>query len=176
MKKLKKHFKQNMPIYAVVLVCIVIIGISLFITRDVAPEEVVVDTSKFKQVNLQETLELFESDEPKLLVISLNTCSATVDYATSLTIAEAKFGYDTYYLELSEIDESQIEDYNKLVEKLDYEYNFRGQVDKFGSFIGTTPMTIIIKNKKQVFGYIGSLDVATLENITNLYGIATIKS
>lgn len=176
MNKLKKHFTQNMPIYAVILVCIVIICISLFITRDEEPEEIIVDTSKFQHVNLKEALELFESDTPRLLVISLNTCSATVDYAISLTIAEARFGYNTYYLELSEIDESQIDDYNKLVEKLDYEYNFRGQVDKFGAFIGTTPMTVIIKNKKQVFGYIGSLDVDTLENITSLYGIATIKS
>lgn len=175
MDKVIKHLKNNAAIYLVLFVCIVIILISLFITHDDREKIKVakVDTSLFEVVTLKEALELFDQPNPVLLIIGLDTCSATINYVPYLQYAEIEHGFSTYYLELSSINKSQIEEYNKLVEKLDIEYNSDGKVDKFGKFIGTTPMTIIIKNKKQVYGYIGSMNDTTLETITKNYGVAT---
>ncbi len=176
MNKVITHLKNNFAIYSVLLVCIIIIGLSLLITHE--EELPTVDTSMFKVVNLEETLGLFEQDKPVFLVIGYRTCSATISYASYLQIAQAKYGFQTYYLELDDIDKDnpeQIEIYNKLVEKLDYEYDLLNEKGKFGKFIGSTPMTIIINNKKQVFGYIGSMNTSTLESITKVYGVATIQ-
>ena len=46
-----------------------------------------------------------------------------------------------------------------------------GRVDKFSEFIENTPSTIIIKNKKQVFGHIGSISTDTLGTYAKLYGV-----
>ena len=53
----------------------------------------------------------------------------------------------------------------------DIEYNLKGKVAKFGEFLGSTPMTIIIKNGRMVHGYIGSMDTDTLTTFTSLYGV-----
>lgn len=174
MSKLKEHFMNNLPIYSVLAVCIVITCIALFVTHE--PVKETVDTSLFEVVTLKDVLGFFEQDEPRFLVIGYKNCSATIDYVPYLQIAEAKFGYKTYYLELDDIDETQLEDYNKLVEKLNYEYELLGEKGEFGKFIGSTPMTVIINKGKQVFGYIGSMNTTTLETITNLYGVATRSS
>lgn len=101
MQKIKSHFKNNLPIYLVLVTCIIIVGISLFVTKQNNKEEVeTVDTSMFKVLTLEETLKRFEEDEPTLLVIGYKTCSATIHYTPYLQIAQAKYGYDTYYLEL----------------------------------------------------------------------------
>lgn len=174
MDKIKLHFQKNFAIYAVFIVCLVVIAITLFITKEQKTEEIEeVDTSMFKVLTLKQTLELFDDASPKLLVIGYKTCSATIQYASYLQIAQAKYGFQTYYLDLSTIDETQRDDYNKLVEKLDFEYNYNGTIDKFSKFIGDTPMTIVIKNKKQAVGYIGGMNDTTLGTIVKQYGITS---
>ena len=168
MEKLKQHFLNNFAIYAVILACIVVLAVAVFITSE--PKLETVDTSMFKVVTLQETLELFETDEAKLLVMSVPTCTATIGYTPYLQIAQAKHKYHTYYLDLTTID-TKSEDFKKLQKKLDFEYNFMGTIDKFSKFIENTPSTVIIKNKKQVFGHIGSISTSTLETYVKLYGV-----
>jgi hypothetical protein len=57
-------------------------------------------------------------------------------------------------------------------EKLNLEYSFYGNVDKFSAFMSNTPQTVIIKNKEQVYGHIGSISTNTLETLTKMYGVA----
>lgn len=174
MDKIIKHLKNNAAIYLVLIACLVIIGISLFVTHDGEKEKIkTVDTSLFTVVNLDDAIELFKKEEPSLLVIGHKTCGATIGYVPYLQIAEARFGYVTYYLELADIDKSEKEKYDKLVELLDMEYKFQGDIDSFGKFLGNTPMTIIIKNKKMVYGYLGSMNDTTLGTLTKAYGVAT---
>mgnify|MGYP003427150083 CR=1 FL=1 len=54
--------------------------------------------------------------------------------------------------------------------------SFNNKVDKFSSFMGATPMTVIIKNKKMVHGYIGTMSVDTLYTIKSLYGVINIRA
>lgn len=169
MEKIKKHLKSNFAIYAVLLTCLVIIGVVLAVNAN--PKVETVDKSMFKVVSLKETLELFESDKPTLLVMSVDTCTATIDYVPYLQIAQAKGSYHTYYLDLNSID-TKSEDFKTLKEKLDLEYDFYGNVDKFSEFIENTPSTVIIKNQKQVYGHIGSINTDTLGTLTKMYGVS----
>ena len=168
MEKIKQHILNNFAIYTVILACLIVLGVALFITSK--PKVETVDTSMFKVVTLKETLELFETDNAKILVMSVPTCTATIGYTPYLQIAQAKQRYITYYLDLSTIDTNS-EDFKKLQEKLNLEYNFMGTIDKFSKFIENTPSTIIIKNKEQVFGYIGSISTNALESYAKLYGV-----
>lgn len=169
MEKLKKHFKNNFAIYLVILACLVVLCVALFVTKE--PEQPKVDTSMFRVVTVKEALKLFDEDKANLLVISTSDCSATIKYVPSLQIAQAKDSYHTYYLELDDIDPNS-KDFKELLKKLDLEYNLKGKVAKFSEFMGTTPMNIIIKNKKMVHGYIGSMDTDTLHTIISLYGVS----
>ena len=134
MEKIKKHLKNNFAIYIVLVTCIVILGIAISVNSKPKVEKV--DTSMFEVVTLDEALELFETDEPKLLVMSVPTCTATIGYTPYLQIAQAKHRYNTYYLDLTTID-TKSEDFKKLQEKLDFEYNFMGTIDKFSKFRGS---------------------------------------
>lgn len=173
MNKILNHLKNNLAIYLIILTCLLIIGISLFVTKKTPQEESIVDTSMFNVISLDETLKRFDEDEITFLVIGYKSCSATASYVPHLQYAQAKYGFQTYYLELDTIDESQMDQYNKLKEKLDMEYNFQGTVNKFGEFIGSTPMTVIIKDHKMAFGYIGTINSDTLGNLTKMYDLAT---
>ena len=170
MEKVKEHLKNNFAIYAVLLTCIVVVTIAICITSK--PKLETVDTSMFVVISLEEALELFEKEEPSLLIMSVETCTATIDYVKYLQIAQAKGEYYTYYLDLNTIDTSSKE-FETLKEKLDFEYEFYGPVDKFSAFIESTPQTVIIKNKQQVYGHIGSINTSTLETLTKLYGVAS---
>ena len=173
MNKVKQNFINNAAIYLVLFVCLVVVLVAFFVTNRGGTELEVpkVDTSLFQVVTLDEALELFETDEPKFLVIGLDTCTATINYVPSLQIAEAKFNFKVYYLELSSIDNTQLDSLNQFIQKLDIDYKLKDTVDKFGKFIQTTPGTVIIKNKKQVFGYYGSMNITTLETIAGKYGL-----
>ena len=170
MSKILKHLQNNLAIYMVLLASIIIICIALFLTREEPAEKV--DTSMFRVITVKEALRLFEQDEASILVISTSECAATVKYVPTLKIGQAKDGYNVHYLELDDIDYND-ENFQQLLSKLDMEYNFNGKVDKFSAFIGSTPMNVIIKNKKMVHGYIGTMDTDTLHTITSLYGVGS---
>ena len=162
MEKIKKHLKNNFAIYIVLVTCTVILGVAISVNSKPKVEKV--DTSMFEVVTLDEALEL--------LVMSVDTCSATKGYVPYLQIAEAKRRYVTYYLDLNSIDTSS-EAFKEFQAKLDMEYTLFDKVDKFSTFMESTPQTIIIKNKKMVYGHIGSMSTDTLVTLTDLYGVGT---
>ena len=167
---MKKHFKENWLIYATIATCAFIIALAIFIKKDDELEEV--DTHLMNVVSLKEVLQFFEEDKPRLLILSVHDCQATVNYVPNLVIAAAKQEAAVNYLELSEIDpEKDIEDFNKFMQYLDYEYTFQGQTGPIRNFIENTPVNLIIKNKKVVYAYIGSMGVNALESILKLYGV-----
>ena len=170
MNKIINHFKSNAIIYLILLLAIVILCIAVFVKEAQEPEEV--DTSSFNVVSLKGAIKFFESDEPHLLVISAKNCQATVKYEPSLSIASAKQQVKVDYLELTDIDKESEEDLNDFFEfqkLLDLDYTFRGETKKLGEFIGNTPMNVIIKNKKVVFAYIGSMATTTVESLMMRY-------
>ncbi len=170
MNKILNHLKNNFAIYLVLIACLTIIGITLFIKHEEEPEKL--DSSLYFKVDLGGANLLFNDDTPKLLLISTDTCSATIKYADTLNYEMVKYNYKVYFLNLAEID-TDSEEYQNFIKKLDLDYEKDDKKGKFYEFMGMTPMTVIIKNKKMVYGYIGSMSSKTLDTITELYGVSS---
>ncbi len=174
MEKIKHHFQENFLIYLILITCIIVFLIIYNSSKNLkVPEIEKVDTSLFHVVNVYQALELFNNNEPTYLVIGDDSCSATHEYVQHLRYEVPNIGLQVYYLDYSSIDMEgkDKEDYEKFLSKLDIEYNLRGTEGVFKDFMGITPMTIIIKNKKQIYGYIGSMNTTSIESVAKLYGI-----
>lgn len=174
MDKIKKHLKENGVIYFVVISCLLILGGTYIITKNNTQEEKVetVDTSLFKVVNLSEALKLFDDDNVKMLLIGYETCSATIDYVPTVQYVEVSRGFTAYYLDLKD-NMKESEELDAFIAKLDLEYDYKGEVRTIGEFLGYTPTTLIIKNGKVVYAYIGSINTTSLNTISNKYGLGT---
>lgn len=170
MKKVLKHLKNNLAIYLVLLASLVIIGITFFITNKEKDPKIELNTKEFAVVDTSHALGLFDDNEAKLILIGSNKCKATEKYIESVIYASIKGNYHAYYLETTEMNQESKET-KEFLKKLDLEYTFNGVKGNFGDFMGSTPMTVIIKNKKMVYGYIGSMSTDALEIIGDKYGL-----
>ncbi len=168
MEKLLTHFKNNFAIYAVIIVCLLVLAVAIIFSGK-KEEKVDIDTSMFDVLDIDETLALFEKDEVSFLVISTNNCSATAAYVPQLKVSQALYGFRVKYFDFTDMD-LKSEKMQKLISKLDIEYGLNGKKAPFGKFMGATPMTVVIKNKKMVFGNIGSMSKNAIEAIANNYG------
>lgn len=167
MPKVINHLKENYPIYLIILVVVVFIVIIKIVPKD---SEQLLDTSMFEVVDIKGALNLFESSHEKasVLVIGRKDCSACINFEPVLKISQAKYHYYTHYLELSDLNKDS-EEYQELIDKLDYEYEFNGNKNEFGQFMGATPMFIILKNGKQVYGYIGTMSENVIKTMVTNY-------
>ena len=162
------HFKKNYIIYLLILLIVIVILAIKFVPRT---KKVLLDTSMFNVIDTKEALDLFslEDNKAKLLMIGRNDCSACISFEPILKIAIANYHFNVNYLELSLIDNSDKKD--ELLRKLDYEYTLDGNTDNFSSFLGVTPMIIVIKNGRMVYGTIGTLNQEELKSIIDKYEI-----
>lgn len=176
MEKIKQHLKNNFAIYLILIACIIVICITLEINKVNGEKDTreKVNTEYYTVINVDEALALFDDDVPKFLIISTDYCSATIKYTQTVNYAMIQYDFKVYYLSITDVDTNS-ENFKKLVEKLDFEYNLNGEIDSFGSFMGATPMNIFIKNKRMVYGYIGTMNLSTLTTYTELYGVSNGK-
>ena len=173
MTKIKKHFQENLAIYLVLITCLTI-GLIIWFTQNNSEikEEYQFDTSMFNIVDVSGANKLFETDEPKVLLIGKQGCSACYNFVPTLQIAMAKYHFNVNYLDLSDIDIDSTE-YKLLLEKLDFEYTLNDKKGIFSDFMGTTPMFIIIKDNKMVYGYIGTMSQTVVKTMVSKYGVIT---
>ncbi len=169
MNKVVEHLKNNMAIYLVIIACLVVVCITLFVNHEEKPETL--DSSLYTPVDISGIDFLFKDSDAKLLLIGTDTCSATIKYAETLNYEMIKYNYKVYYLNLENVD-MESDAYKNFIKKLDIDYEQDGQKGKFYDFMGLTPMTVIIKNGKMVYGYIGSMSGGALDTITELYGVS----
>ncbi len=170
MNKITKHIKNNFAIYLIIIACIVIVAITIYVNRHPKPTKV--DTKYYDVVDINRALTLFNDDTPKLLIISTDDCSATAEYTKTLNYAMIQYDFKVYYLSLTNIDKSSPK-YQEFIAKLDMDYYMKeGDIHPFNYFIGATPMNVIIKNKKMVYGYIGTMSLSALTTLTENYGVS----
>ena len=169
MNKVVEHLKNNIAIYLVLIACLVVVCITLFVNHEKEPETL--DSSLYTPVDISGIDFLFKDSDAKLLLIGTDSCSATINYAATLNFEMIKYNYKVYYLNLENVD-MESEAYKNFIQKLDIDYEQDGQKGKFYDFMGLTPMTVIIKNGKMVYGYIGSMSSGALDTITELYGVS----
>lgn len=173
MNKVLEHFKNNILIYLIILTCIVVLLVIKFIPSDAEPDQPKVDTSMFNVITLDEFMELFNDKSPKTVLLSVHNCSATENYVPTLQIAQAKLGFVSYYVELTDIDASS-EAYAKFLEVLEtFDYSFQGQTGTLRTFLGNTPLTLFIKDNKIVYGYYGSMSESVISTFVKKYGVNT---
>ena len=178
MKKVLKHLKRNAAIYLVLLVCVVVLLIALLYKPKDSIQEV--DTSLFKVVDVNGTIKLFNDNTPKFLVISTALDQATVNYVDHLKYSMLSNNYIVYFLYQDRIDFKK-DNIEKLNEYLDMEV-INGEKGK--NLIdclkdATVPITVVIKNKKIVYAYIGTMNTTSLESLIKVYGLndtTTFKS
>ena len=136
------------------------------------------DVSMFKSVTVEETLALFDTKGTYLLYVGREDCSACVAYLPILQEAQTNLGYTTYYLNLYDVDTSKTSEatINKLLKKFTFKTTAKvsdeSKTGTFGdTFWGVTPMTIIIKDGKNVDGLLGAYPYEKLETLINKYNI-----
>lgn len=168
MNKVVQHLKANLAIYLIIIATITISCIIIF--RKPKTTEIEYDTSMFNVVDIEGANQLFSSNQDQLLFIGRKTCSVCQEFIKSLQIAMARDNFYVSYLDLDNIDTSN-KAYEEFISKLDYEYTYANTTAPFGKFIGSTPMIVIIKNNKMVFGILGSMSSDTILTIVNQYAI-----
>lgn len=133
------------------------------------------DVSMMDELDLTGALKLFdEKDKTYVLYIGRPDCSACISYLPTLQEAQENLGYTTKYINLNNID-TKSDDYTKFSNKLSVKYTMtvsgEEKTETFGTWMGYTPMTIIIKNGKMVDGEIGTINYSTLVSLLKNNGI-----
>ncbi len=173
MNKVLNHLKNNAVIYLIILACIVVALVTLFVNHEGDTKRL--DSSQYTPVDIKGIDFLFSDNTAKLLLIGTDTCSATIKYSETLNFEMIKYGYKVYYLNLENVDLDS-DAYKNFIKKLDIDYEYNGIKGKFYDFMSNgqvpTPMTVIIKNGKMVYGYIGTMSSQALEIYTELYGVS----
>ena len=93
------------------------------------------DVSKFKKISYNEFMDTYKGDKKTLIYIGRATCIHCVNFVPVLKEAQDEYGYETYYLDISDITEQEYNNIRKLDSFLDENF-------------GGTPMVIIVKNGK----------------------------
>ncbi|MBQ4031776.1 MAG: hypothetical protein II625_08490 [Bacilli bacterium] len=172
MKKVLKHLKSNAAIYLVLIACIVVLLIALLYKPKEELKEV--DVSLFEVVDLDKAIKLYNDNEAKILIISNNLDQTTVSYVGYIKYSMITNGYKPYFLYQEDIDfkkdKDKVEQFGELLE---LNVNNNGTSKPLVEWLkeGTVPITVIIKNKKTIYGFIGTLNTSTLDSLAQAYGI-----
>ena len=95
------------------------------------------DISKFKKISYNEFMDTYKGDKKTLIYIGRATCIHCVNFVPVLNEAQDEYGYETYYLDISDITEQEYNNIRKLDRFLDKNF-------------GGTPMVIIVKNGNMI--------------------------
>lgn len=170
MNKLQNHFKQFGAIYLILLLALCITLIILI--KPNKKEEKSYDTSMFNVVDTKGAVKLFSSNTNQVLFIGRPSCSVCEQFVPYLQIAMAQYHFKVSYLNTDDINQNS-EEYKELLELLDYDLPNDDRASNFKVFLEmkATPLFIIIKNNKMVYGYAGLMTNETIGSVVTQYGI-----
>lgn len=137
---------KTLIILVCVLVVLALISISISIvtlnkvsnntTPNTEEEEVTeYDVSMFESIDAEKFEKIFKSDKKSLIYLGRSTCGFCVKFLPNLQQAQEEYGYKTYYLDITTVDNKDAEKIQKLDSFLKDNY-------------GYTPMVLIVKNGK----------------------------
>lgn len=98
-------------------------------------EEIDYDVSMFDTIDTDKFVKLFKSDKKSLIYLGRSTCGFCVKFLPNLQKAQKEFGYKTYYLDITTVDDKGVEKIQGLDKFLKDNY-------------GYTPMVLVVKNGK----------------------------
>lgn len=154
-----------------ILFLVLCVALIILIKPNKEPEESY-DTSMFNVVNPKEAVKLFSSNKNQVLFIGRPSCGVCKEFVPYLKIAMAQYHFPVSYLNADDIDRNS-EEYNQLLELLDYELPNDDRASNFKVFLEmkATPLFIIIKNNKMVYGYAGMMTNDSIGAVVSQYGI-----
>ena len=147
----------------IVLVTIIFILVILLSVKN----ENTYDVSMMREVGTKEILEMFEDKKTYVLYFGRETCGICVELVPELAYAQKNLNYITQYVDITKIDRNS-DDWKRIADKLSIEStqpltaSGKGEtVDgTYGYFLteyGFTPTVVVLKDGKQVGGFIGGL-------------------
>ena len=170
MDKIKNNIENNLPIYLVIIAVIVIFCIITFGNKGTTNPNTTFDISSFNKVTSQDVLDFIDDKETKIIVIGSKNCSATEYFVPTMEISQAKGSYVINYLELLDEDPKS-KSYKELVNKMTVMVTYEGEEKELKDYMGSTPMIFIVKNKKIVYGTVGTMSETVLTQLANTYGV-----
>lgn len=107
------------------------------------------DASMFTQVTPDEFVEAYNSSETSVIYIGRPTCSYCAAFIPTLKEAQSDYGYTTLYLDIDQVNSTEISKITELNEWLN-------------TYYGTTPLVIVVRDGQiQGEGWIGYADYST---------------
>lgn len=164
---MKNKLKDLAPLIIILTTCL-IIALIIILRPQKEVIDTAYDTSFLKNITVSEALTEFKSPTRKIYVIGRSTCSVCQEFLPILKEVVNKYQATVYYIDLQEMlkDKTNLEAFKKL---LTFSYTYQGETKEISSYIGATPMIIISENNKNIYGYLGNLKQADLENLLRSY-------
>lgn len=139
------------------------------------------DVSFMHKTDINESLNLIDSDNYHVFYVGRETCELCEDILPSLKEAQLALNFTTQYLDITEIDRSS-EEWKEFASKLTMKSTqYLNETDvgeaiteTYGYFLseyGFTPTIIVTKSGKQVAGFIGVKSPSELISFLKTKGI-----
>lgn len=127
-----------------VILALVSIGISVYtlnilknsnVTTQQKEEETEYDVSMFESITTDKFIDLYNKDEKSLIYLGRSTCGFCIKFLPNLQKAQKEYGYKTYYLDITTVNDKGMKKIQKLDKFLKENY-------------GYTPMVLVVKKGK----------------------------
>lgn len=118
------------------------------------------DVSMFKEVSMDEVIDLFDSKDAKVIYIGRATCGYCVKFLPMLQQAQDEYGYQTYYYDMDKLTD---EDRQKILKK-DNEDGFLEE-----NFTAT-PMVLVVKDGELIGPWVGYNEYDEFAQFLEKYG------
>ena len=147
----------------IVLVTIVVILLILLSVKN----ETKYDVSMMREVTSSEILDMFDDKKTYVLYFGRETCGICVELLPELLEAQRLLNYTTQYIDITKLDRDS-DDWKKVADKLTIKSTqpltesgdgetVEGTYGYFLTEYGFTPTVVVLKDGKQVGGFIGGI-------------------
>ena len=118
------------------------------------------DVSSFKAINTDEFIEAYNGSDTTLIYLGRPDCGYCIKFVPVLTEVQKKYNFTTLYLDINEVNSSDVSRIVALNEEF-----FKGENTAYGY----TPMTLIVKDGKILDSQVGYSSASTLETLVSKY-------
>lgn len=118
------------------------------------------DVSSFKAINTDEFIEAYNGSDTQLIYLGRPDCGYCIKFVPVLTEVQNKYKFQTLYLDINEVNSSDVSRIVALNEEF-----FKGENTAYGF----TPMTLIVRNGEIVDSQVGYSNASTLETLVSKY-------
>lgn len=157
---------------SIIIIILLFIILGIVIHKKVNKNEY--DVSFMHEVTVSEALDIFEKKGTFVLMVGYKKCKECQNILPAIKDAQVENSYMTQYLDIEKVNRSsndwealKIKLSMKSEQSLDEDGKGEKVQETYGYFLdeyGLTPTVIIIKDGKQVAGFIGGYDYNTIKN------------